>query len=203
MKKLFFFICCFFFVLVLFGCTEQDQKKLSDSAYSSLHPCPKLPCNDTNHFNKVIRGTFGFSPLEYNVDCMECAFPYDSIEGSYTKARLDFNGQKVELYYKEGLCSKLGIDCGWEVCISIDKDSNSDLISRIKQEFCPLLKSELFDTNSASCKNEILYDTNTVQERCLGNYYETSDEQGKSFSIVQNQTTCGSSVQRGKMNCIN
>jgi len=188
--------------LLFFGCTSEDQKKISDSTYSVLNPCPKLPCNDFNNFNNVLKNVLGLSALEFNVECMECAFPYERISGSYTKARLDFNGQKAQVYYKEGVCSAKGVDCGWEVCVSVEKDSNLQLISQFKEKFCPKLKSELFDTNSSSCRNEVLYDTNLVIDRCLGNYYETVDDEGKSFSVVQNETKCGYSVQRGRISCM-
>jgi len=197
-------ICVFVLLsLVFFGCTQEEQNNIQQQAYSVTHPCPKLPCYDANHFNAVLSNTLGLSMLDYKVECMECAFPYETIKGSYSKARLDFNGDKVEVYYKEGLCSSPGIDCGWEVCVSTEKDKNADLIAQVKEKFCPLLVSELSDLNSSSCKNEVLYDTNTVRERCMSGYYETSDELGKTFSVAQNIIRCGSSVQRGKMDCMN
>lgn len=202
MKKLLLVPVLILLFLFIFGCTDSDQKQLEEQSYYALHPCPKLPCNDLNNFNKVIRDTLGFSALEYTAECMECAFPYESIRGSYTKARLDVNGEKVSVYYKEGLCSKLGVDCGWEVCISTEKDKNTVLISQIKEKFCPLLKSEIVDLNNLSCKNEVLYDTNTVIERCNNGYYETSDELGTIFSVSQSNTQCGYSIQRGKMDCM-
>ena len=132
---------------------------------------------------------------------MECSFPYDSINGSYSRARLDVNKQKIEVYYRKGLCSAPGADCGWEVCVSSELDSNINIVSFAKDRFCPGLLSKRSDLNTSSCENEVLYDTNWVVSKCFAGGYDSVDSQGRTFSVTQNETKCGNSVQRGRVNC--
>jgi hypothetical protein len=197
-KAIIFLLILFFFL----GCTGADQKRLEDSAYYAMNPCPGLPCYDQNNFYKVMGEKFGFSPIDYRVECMECAFPYDGIKGSYTKARLDFNGSKVEVFYKEGLCNKPGLNCGFELCISESNDSNVDLIPSLKEKYCLDIKSEILDLNNPLCKNKIIYDSNSIVQRCMDGYFEMNDIEGKVFSVMQNETTCGFSAQMGKVRCM-
>jgi len=209
LKKIFAFLLLFS-LLFFFGCTQEDTKKINESAFSITHPCPKLPCNDSNHFSGVLADVFGLSSLSkeglsslnYSVDCAECAFPYEKTEGSYTKTRLDFNGEKVELFYKKGLCLQPGIDCGWEVCITSLSSPTRDLVESTKQKFCPLLESKLSDLNLKTCANEVLYDTNFIRARCSAGYYDSLDGDSLNFSVIQSETKCGLSVQKGKFNCM-
>ncbi|MFA6064709.1 MAG: hypothetical protein WCW44_03145 [archaeon] len=203
MKKILPVLVLFSFLFLL-GCTQEDSKSINNSAFVLTHPCPKLPCNDVNRFSSVLTNVFDLSGDSYSVDCAECAFPYGKVDGSYTKSRLDFNGEKVELFYKKGLCLQPGVNCGWEVCITSLSSDTKNLVENAKQKFCPMLESKLseFSLKVPSCANEVLYDTNFIRERCLNGYYDSIDGDSLNFSVIQSETTCGLSVQKGKFNCM-
>jgi hypothetical protein len=204
-RQLIFFLSILFIAsLLFFGCTEQQlanaQDKVTKDAYKLAHPCPSKSCNDLNNLNNVITSVFGFDRREYSLECMECAFPAESIKGSYSKVRIDLNGKKVDLSYSEGACAKLGYDCYSEVCISVDEKDSIERLEEVKQSFCEKLESKL-DNNSPVCLSQILYDQNTILQKCLRGDFETFDGNSRVFSVIQTYSKCGSFVQRGKINC--
>ncbi len=206
MKQFSFFLFCFllFFLFAFFGCTQEQvsnaQEKVQNDVYKLTHPCPAKACNDLNNLNKIVVNIFDFNKKDYSLECVECSFPYESIKGSYSKVRIDLNEGKVDLYYNEGLCAKLGYDCFWEACISIESKELTSRFEKIKTDFCSKLESKLENT-SPTCANQILYDSNTILEKCLRGDFETFDGNYRVFSVIQNYSSCGSFVQRGKINC--
>ena len=152
------------------SCSDEIREELLESVNDNETKAKEIITHRENYFFDEILTDFGLEKSDYNLSCMECSIG----RGSYIKAKGIYkNSTPFELYYRHGMCSSGGADCGWDMCFS----SRGHIFDMIKNKFCDEIVSGGGNVN---------YTTAQVRKECFNGKFERTIGNQKSISIIQN-----------------
>ena len=169
-------------VLVSIGIVAMQKKP---SCYDEIN---------LDRYSKYIERVFELTNDSYTLKCMDSSF---SRGGSLEASGSFITGGNFELFYREGMCSSGGADCGWSKCFATE--GNDELFEKAKNNLCNSLYSFYECSNENTCTQ---VSTNEIRQKCLDGEYEYSIGDKKVISIVRGSSRYSSYVEKGSSDCL-
>jgi hypothetical protein len=148
-------------------------------------------------YHSSITQGFGLEQEKYMLTCTDA----DITRGGFiTSSGTLSQGGTFKMYYRWGWCSSGGADCGFTKCFSAE--GNDEVFVAVKKKMCAEIRSQGYH-DETMCTDPAYDDTTKIREDCLAGAYEFVSGDMKTISIVQQGSRCGSTVEKGKEDCLN